>query len=165
MKVWEQQALATGRGCQRLHVFVDEAANLAPLASLPSHLAVSTGWGVRWLLAYQTIGQIEHRYGQEAQAILGNLLCKAFLGPVHDTATGEYVDALLGERTVTAKSWNVGAIGAGGSTTHHERQASKVSRAALGQLAEGEALIVHGRDLPFVSYFPATWERRRARQR
>jgi type IV secretion system protein VirD4 len=165
LKVWEQHALATGRGSQRLHVLVDEAANLAPLTSLPTHLAVSAGWGVRWLLAYQTIGQIEHRYGHEAHAILGNLLCKAFLGPVHDTATGEYVDALLGERTVTARSWNVGSMGAGGSTTRHERQASKVSRPALAQLAEGEGLVVHGRDLPFVSYFPATWERRGGRQR
>jgi len=164
LKIWEEHALATGRGSQRLHVFVDEAANLAPLASLPTHLAVSAGWGVRWLLAYQTIGQIEHRYGREAHAMLGNLLCKAFLGPIHDTATGEYLDGLLGERTVTARSWNVGPMGASGSSTRHERQASKVSRPALSQLAEGEALIVHGRDLPFVSYFPATWERRGARR-
>lgn len=43
LKVWEHHALATGRGSQRLHVLVDEAANLAPLASLPTHLAVSAG--------------------------------------------------------------------------------------------------------------------------
>jgi hypothetical protein len=165
LKVWEDHALATGRGSKRLHVLVDEAANLAPLGSLPTHLAVSAGWGVRWLLAYQTVGQIQHRYGHEADVILGNLLCKAFLGPIHDSATAEYIDGLVGERTVTTKSWTVGPFGARGASTRHEHQTSKVSRPALSQLAEGEALVVHGRDLPFVSHFPATWERRGGRRR
>jgi type IV secretory pathway TraG/TraD family ATPase VirD4 len=165
LKVWEDHSLATGRGSKRLHVLVDEAANVAPLSSLPTHLAVSAGWGVRWLLAYQTVGQIQHRYGHEADVILGNLLCKVFLGPIHDSATAEYIDGLLGERTATTKSWTVGSLGARGASTRHERQTSKVSRPALSQLGEGKALVVHGRDLPFVSYFPAIWERRGGRRR
>jgi type IV secretory pathway TraG/TraD family ATPase VirD4 len=60
-----------------LRVLADEGAHLAPLAKLPTYLAVSGGWGVRGFVVYQSLAQIRHRHGDEPDAVLGNLLCKA----------------------------------------------------------------------------------------
>ncbi len=164
LRVWEQQA-AGPRDPARplLRILADEAAHLAPLSKLPTYLAVSAGWGVRWCLIYQTLSQLEHRYGPEADAVLGNVLCKLFLGPIQDASTRNYLTDLLDEETVTASSWRAEPLGASGSKTHHERQAPKVSAQRLMQLGEGQAVMVHGRDLPAVTYLPAFWEKGRRR--
>ena len=125
---------------------------------------MSAGWGVRWCLIYQSLAQLEHRYGREADAVLGNVLCKLFMGPIQDASTRDYLGALLDEETVTASSWSAGALGADGPRSRHERQAAKVSAQRLMQLGEGQAVLVHGRDLPALTYLPAFWERGRRRR-
>lgn len=158
LRVWEERAAAEPqhRG-PTLRILADEAAYLAPLGKLPTYLAVSAGWGVRWCLVYQSLSQLEHRYGREADAVLGNSLCKLFLGPIQDESTRRYVSDLLDEETVTAASWSSSPFGSGASS-RQERQAPKVSAQPLMQLREGQAVLVHGRDLPAVTYLPAFWE-------
>jgi len=161
LRTWESAA-ASGREPPLLKILADEAAQLAPLAKLPNYLAVSGGWNVRWCLVYQSLSQIRHRYGTEADAILANALAKLFLGPIHDEPTRRYLVELLADETTTAQSHN--EIGFGrppSSTTSHERQRPKVSAQQLMQLAAGEAIMVHGRDLPAVTTLPAFWERQR----
>ena len=161
LRVWEERAAAEHRHRgPTLRILADEAAYLAPLGKLPTYLAVSAGWGVRWCLVYQSLSQVEHRYGREADAVLGNALCKLFLGPIQDESTRRYLTELLDEETVTASSWTSSPFGPGGSS-RHERQAPKVSAQPLMQLREGRAVLVHGRDLPAVTYLPAWWEGRR----
>lgn len=164
LRVFEQQA-AGPRNPDRplLRIFADEAAHLAPLSKLPAYLAVSAGWGVRWCLIYQSLAQLEHRYPGEADAVLGNVLCKLFLGPIQDATTRDYLIDLLDEETVTASSWRAEPLGAAGPRTRHERQSAKVSAQRLMQLGEGQAVMVHGRDLPAVTYLPACWEKGRGR--
>ncbi len=51
LRVWEERAAADPqRGGPPLRILADEAAYLAPLGKLPTYLAVSAGWGVRWCL-------------------------------------------------------------------------------------------------------------------
>jgi type IV secretion system protein VirD4 len=162
LRTWEERAAATPHNSGApLRILADEAAHLAPLAKLPTYLAVSAGWGVRWCLVYQSLAQLEHRYGREADTLLGNSLCKLFLGPIQDESTRRYLSELLDEETVTAASWSASPLGHVAPATRHERQAAKVSAQPLMQLREGQALLVHGRDLPAVTYLPAFWERRR----
>ena len=92
--------------------------------------------------------------------MLGNALCKLFLGPIQDESTRRYLSELLDEETVTSSSWNSSPFGPGGSS-RQEHQAPKVSAQPLMQLREGRAVLVHGRDLPAVTYLPAFWEERR----
>ena len=160
LRTWEMFAAENStRGTPRLRILADEAAHLAPLGKLPTYLAVSAGWGVRWCLVYQSLSQLEHRYGREADAVLGNSLCKLFLGPIQDESTRRYLSDLLDEETVTASSWSTSIVG-NGHATRHERQAPKISAQPLMQLREGQAVLVHGRDLPAVTYLPACWEER-----
>jgi len=162
LRAWERRAASDPhRGGLPLRILADEAAHLAPLGKLPTYLAVSAGWGVRWCLIYQSLSQLEHRYGREADAVLGNSLCKLFLGPIQDESTRRYLTGLLDEETVTASSWSSSPLGSGGRATRHERQAPKVTAQPLMQLGEGQAVLVHGRDLPAVTYLPAWWEQRR----
>lgn len=162
LRAWESAA-ATGRPPPLLKILADEAAQLAPLAKLPTYLAVSGGWGVRWCLVYQSLSQLQHRYGREADAVLANALAKLFLGPIHDEPTRRYLAELLDEETITARSRSEPGLGRTDSaaTTTHERQRSKVSPQRLMQLAPGEAIVVHGRDLPALTKLPAYWERPR----
>src|SRR3954453_11396849 len=163
LREWERAA-ATGSTPPLLKILADEAAHLAPLAKLPTYLAVSGGWGVRWCLVYQSLAQLEQRYGRDADAILANTLAKLFLGPLHDESTRRYLCALLDEEPSTTVSRSSSGFGAGVSTTHHERPVPKVSAQPLMQLAPGEAIAIHGRDLPAFTYLPASWERRGRRR-
>jgi hypothetical protein len=161
LRACEERASKTGPLEPPLRILADEAAHLAPLAKLPTYLAVSGGWGVRWCVVYQSLAQIRHRYSNEADAVLGNLLCKLVLGPVQDAETRRYVEELLDEEvtTTTSRSRN-GGFGPDVSTTTHERRAAKVSAQRLMQLREGEAVFIHGRDLPAITRLPLWWERR-----
>lgn len=163
LRVWEREA-ATGASPPLLKILADEAAHLAPLAKLPTYLAVSGGWGVRWCIVYQSLAQLRHRYGDEADSVLGNTLIKLFLGPIQDEATRRYVVDLLDHETVTSTSRSSHRPGGPESKTRHERPTPKVSAQGLMQLPEGEAILVHGRDLPAVTHLPAWWETRRRRR-
>jgi len=155
LRVAEQRAAATGRPSgPLLKIFVDEAAHLAPLQKLPTYLSVSAGWGVRWLLVYQSVSQLQHRYGREADGILGNAQCKLFLGPIQDESTRRYLVELLGEETISARSRTWHGTQLDRSTTMQERRENKASSQRLMRLRLGEAVLTHGRELPAITQLP-----------
>lgn len=141
-----------------LKVLLDEAAHLAPLGKLATYLAVCRAWNVRMFLSYQSIGQIRSRYGDQADAVLANLMTKIFLGPIHDQATREEVIGLLGGEEVTRTSRTHDGWGARRSMTEHEQETDKINAAELAQLREGDGIVVHGRDLPIKVALPTWWE-------
>jgi type IV secretion system protein VirD4 len=140
-----------------LKILADEAAHLAPLGKLPTYLSVSAGWSVRWLVVYQSAAQLRARYGQAADAITANALCKLFLGPIHDRATRDELVALLGERQIEQTSTTSGRWGES-TTTRHEEPRPKLGGEQLAQLGGGQALAFHGRDLPALVDLPFWWE-------
>ncbi len=103
LRACEQRAahVEDPRGLVLLRIVADEAAHLTPLRDLATYLAVSRGWGARWMVVFQSIAQLHQRYGRDADAILANTLTKQFFGPVHDRSTREELIALLGEERVT----------------------------------------------------------------
>lgn len=140
-----------------LKILADEAAHLAPLAQLPMLLSVSAGWGARWCLVFQSIAQVRHRYGAQADAVLGNALCKLALGPIHDRATRDELVALLGDELVEQTSHTRDSMGSRSSVTRHEHLRPKITAEQLAMLGEGEAIAIHGRDLPAIVQLPV-WE-------
>jgi len=139
-----------------LKILADEAAHLAPLAQLPMLLSVSAGWGARWCLVFQSIAQVRHRYGAQADAVLGNALCKLAMGPIHDRATRDELVALLGDELVEQTS-GTDSMGSRSSVTRHEQLRPKITAEQLAMLGEGEAIAIHGRDLPAIVQLPV-WE-------
>ncbi|MDW5595104.1 TraM recognition domain-containing protein [Conexibacter stalactiti] len=139
-------------------IVADEAAHLAPLAELPTYLAVSRGWGVRWMLIYQSLAQLRARYGVQADTILANTGAKLLLGPIHDRATREELMALLGDEPITRTSHTTRAWGGDRSITQAQEQRPKLSADDLARLGEGEAVLIHGRDVPAIVRLPFWWE-------
>ncbi len=137
----------------------DEAASLTPLASLPKQLAVSRGFGVRWMLVYQSVAQLKERYGTAADTILNNAGVKTYLGAVHDRTTREELISFLGEEPVettsrTSRGWG----GRESSVTRGEQHRPKLSADDLARLGEGKAVLVHGNDVPAIVTVPYWWE-------
>lgn len=142
-----------------LKILADEAAHLAPLGKLPTYLSVSAGWGVRWCLVYQSLAQIRYRYGAQADAVLANTLCKLFLGPIHDRTTRDEIVALLGYTHVAQPAARSRALAAPRARRHRERRPT-VSAEELARIRDGQAIAVHGRDLPAVVDLPFYDQRR-----
>jgi type IV secretory pathway TraG/TraD family ATPase VirD4 len=147
------QQVEDSRRLTPLKILADEAAHLAPLGKLPTYLAVSGGWGVRWCLVYQSLAQIRHRYGAEADAILANALCKLFLGPIHDRVTRDEIVALLGRELVERTSRTTRGLG-GSSTTRQQHERPVLAPEQLARIGEGKAVAIHGRELPAVVHLP-----------
>jgi type IV secretion system protein VirD4 len=151
-------AVADPRGLPLLKILADEAAHLAPLGKLPTYLSVSAGWNVRWAVIYQSYAQLRSRYGVDADTIIANALCKLHLGPIHDKATREDLVAFLGNEYVEVVSETADRWGTGSTRTTHEQARPKLAPEELAQLGDGEAIAIHGRDLPAIVRLPYWWE-------
>ncbi|MDW5595925.1 type IV secretory system conjugative DNA transfer family protein [Conexibacter stalactiti] len=152
------QHAADPRTLPVLKFIVDEAAQLTPLAKLPTYLAVSGGWGVRWMLVYQSLAQLRHRYGADADTILANLHVRKVLGPVLDRTTRDDLVHLLGEQQATHTSYTADRWSPPRSVTRQQQRRNKLDSDDLLRLGEGMAVVVHGRDLPARVHLPLWWE-------
>ncbi len=126
-----------GSGTRRLRVLLDEAANIAPLTELPRLLSQAAGHGIRVATVWQSLAQMQDRYGRGAETILANSTSKLFMGPITDEATRSYVVELLGRTP--------------------DGDARKASAAALQQLEGDRALLIRGASLPAVLTLRPWW--------
>jgi len=162
LRVWEQHADRCGGRPTGplLKVFADEAAHLAPLRNLPTLLSVSAGWGVRWMLVLQSLSQARARWGEEADSLLNNTQAKLFLGPIQDQSTARYLGEVLDKRTGQSRSHTSRGWLEQTSTTFQEVREPVASAQTLMRLRSGEAILLHGHDVPAVVRLPAPWQRR-----
>jgi type IV secretory pathway TraG/TraD family ATPase VirD4 len=109
---------------------------------------------VRFCVVYQSLADIRHRYGVQADTVLANTLAKLVLGPIHDRATRDEIVALLGHELVEHTSRTTDPFGGARSTTRHEQHPPAISAEKLARLGEGEAIAIHGRELPAVVRLP-----------
>ncbi|HZV75060.1 MAG TPA: type IV secretory system conjugative DNA transfer family protein [Conexibacter sp.] len=131
-------------------ILADEAAHLAPLRKLPTYLAVSRSWGLRWMVVYQSSAQLRQRYGHDADAILANTLSKLYLGPIHDQATREELAGLLGGEVVREVTHTSDRFGNGGGRSERDGYRPKAGAEDLATLPDGHAVMVHRNDLPAI---------------
>lgn len=95
------EAIETGTfrsGERRLRLLLDEAANVAPLANLPRTMSQVAGHGIRVATVWQSLAQMQERYGRGAETILANSTAKLYLGPITDGATRDHVAGAITER-------------------------------------------------------------------
>jgi len=85
-------------------------------------------------------------------------ICKLHLGPIHDKATREELVAFLGNEYVEVASETVDQWGGGSTRTTHEQARPKLAPEQLAQLGDGEAIAIHGLDLPAIVKLPYWWE-------
>ncbi|HHY80902.1 MAG TPA: type IV secretory system conjugative DNA transfer family protein [Thermoanaerobacter sp.] len=87
-----------------VYFLLDEFPNIGAIPDFTKKLATMRSRGVHSSIVFQNIAQLKNRYPNDAwQEIIGSCDSKLFLGCT-DTATAEFVSALLGTATVESKS-------------------------------------------------------------
>jgi type IV secretion system protein VirD4 len=138
------KARRTGALNPRLFLILDEIANTAPVRNLPSWLSQCGDHGIVIATLWQSIAQIDNRYGRAARdAICAASTAQVFLPPLADPTSVGYLTELLGEESVANASTSSGL----------SRHTLSVAREKAGppawlrQVERGPGFLVY-RDLP-----------------
>jgi type IV secretion system protein VirD4 len=138
----------------RLFMLLDEAANIAPVRNLASWLSQCGDHGIVIATLWQSIAQIDNRYGRAARdAICAASTAQLFLPPLADPTTTGYLSELLGEEPV-----------ANASTTGGARHTLSITREKaapppwLRQIERGQAFLIYRDLLPAVVRAPGWFE-------
>ena len=156
------KARHTGTLDPRLFIVMDEAANIAPIRNLASWLSQCGDHGIVIATIWQSIAQIDQRYGRAARdAICAASTAQVFIPPLAEPTTTGYLTELLGEEPVASASTTSGQ--AQRTLTTGQR---KVAPAPwLRQIPRGQAILIY-RDLPpAIVHAPGWYEDPRFRDR
>ena len=141
----------------RLFILMDEAANIAPVRNLGAWLSQCAEHGILIATIWQSIAQIDQRYGRPARdAICAASTAQLFIPPLADPTTTGYLTSLLGEEPVAQTS------GQTLSVAHHDAAPTPWLR----QIPRGRAILVYRHLPPAIVHAPGWFEDPRfARQR
>ncbi|MHB1833465.1 MAG: type IV secretory system conjugative DNA transfer family protein, partial [Solirubrobacteraceae bacterium] len=139
-----------------LYLLLDEAANIAPVRDLAAWLSQCGDHGITINTSWQSIAQIDHRYGRaERDAILAASTAQIFIPPIADPTTASYISELIGQENVTTESQGKGLRG---QQTLSVSQQHAASAPWLRQIPRGSALLVYRELPPAVVRAPGWWE-------
>ena len=128
----------------RLFVLMDEAANIAPVRNLAPWLSQCGDHGIVIATIWQSIAQIDQRYGRAARdAICAASTAQVFIPPLAEPTSAGYLIDLLGEEPVANASSSTGLSRHTLSVGHQKAGPSPWLR----QIGRGRAVLVY-RDLP-----------------
>jgi type IV secretion system protein VirD4 len=128
----------------RLLILMDEAANIAPVRNLSSWLSQCGDHGIVIATIWQSIAQIDQRYGRSARdAICAASTAQVFIPPLAEPTSASYLTELLGEEPVANASTSTGLSRNTVSIGHQKAGPSPWLR----QIGRGRAILVY-RDLP-----------------
>ena len=123
----------------RLFVLLDEAANIAPVRNLATWLSQCGDHGIVIATIWQSIAQIDQRYGRPARdAICAASTAQLFIPPLADPTTTGYLTGLIGEEPVASAQQ-----GTGRRTLHRLKRAG-----GAGAVAAAGAARSRDPDLP-----------------
>jgi type IV secretory pathway TraG/TraD family ATPase VirD4 len=136
------KARRTGPLDPRLFILMDEAANIAPVRNLAPWLSQCGDHGILIATIWQSIAQIDQRYGRAARdAICAASTAQLFIPPLAEPTSAGYLTEQLGEEPVANAS---------SSSGRHTLNAAH-QKAAPGpwvrQIGRGRAILIY-RDLP-----------------
>jgi len=128
----------------RLFILMDEAANIAPVRNLASYLSQCGDHGIVIATIWQSIAQIDQRYGRPARdAICAASTAQVFIPPLAEPTSAGYLTELLGDEPVANASTSTGLARHTLSVGHQKAGPSPWLR----QIGRGRAVLVY-RDLP-----------------
>jgi type IV secretion system protein VirD4 len=128
----------------RLFILMDEAANIAPVRNLAPWLSQCGDHGIVIATIWQSIAQIDQRYGRAARdAICAASTAQVFLPPLLEPTSAGYLSELLGEEPVAHASTSNGLSRQTLSVGHQKAGPSPWVR----QIGRGRAILLY-RDLP-----------------
>ncbi|MHB8492473.1 MAG: type IV secretory system conjugative DNA transfer family protein [Solirubrobacteraceae bacterium] len=138
------KARASGPLEPRLFMLMDEAANIAPVRDLGPWLSQCGDHGIVIATVWQSIAQIDNRYGRAARdAICAASTAQLFIPPLAEPTTAGYLGELLGEEPVANASSSPALSRSTLSAGHRKAGPAPWLR----QIGRGRAVLVY-RDLP-----------------
>ncbi len=126
-----------------LLIVLDEAANVAPLASLDVLAATAASHGVQLVTVWQDLAQVEARFGARASTVVNNHRAKLYCPGIADPSTLEQASRLIGDEEHAVMSTTRDAEGRL-STTEAVGTRRLAPAEALRCLAPGEAILLYG---------------------
>lgn len=159
-----RKALRDGPMDPPLWLLLDEAGTGLALTDLPATLARSRGEGIRFLTAWQDLGQPAKLYGQDGKSgIFGNSAAQIFWPP-DDADTAKYLSDALGHQQVKQVSRSK-SKGKGETSESESIGSMAVLDAGEARTMSGPLLLYRGKpaaELEPVAYFRDRLLRRRA---
>jgi type IV secretory pathway TraG/TraD family ATPase VirD4 len=136
------KARRTGALDPGLFILMDEAANIAPVRNLAPWLSQCGDHGIVIATIWQSIAQIDQRYGRAARdAVCAASTAQIFIPPLAEPTSAGYLSELLGEEVVANAS---GSAGRQGLSASHAKAGPPPW---LRQIPRGRAILIY-RDLP-----------------
>ncbi len=141
-----------------LGLFLDEAAQIAPIPSLPSVIADGGGSGITTMVVLQSLSQARYRWGVHATDAMWNAsTAKIIFGGLAEDDELERISRLCGEHDEETHSISRGK---GHSTeTVGTRKARVVPASELRQMPPGEVLLLYRRLAPVRARMAPWWQR------
>jgi type IV secretory pathway TraG/TraD family ATPase VirD4 len=139
---------------------LDEAANIAPLPTLPSLLSDGGGSGIQVLFVLQSLAQGRHRWSEaEMDAMWDASTIKVILPGMAQTRDLDTISKLSGEIEIREISTTSGE----GISTSSDRPTTKPawSPEQIRSLKNGHALVLHRRLRPVEVVAKPYWERQK----
>jgi type IV secretion system protein VirD4 len=147
-----------GRLDPPLTLFLDEAANIAPLASLPTLLSAGGGSGICTLVVLQSLAQARARWGTDrADSIWDASTVRVVFGGLGHADDLTRISRLAGEIDEEVGSASRGAGGPTWSTSLRQRPVLPLER--IRSLEPGRALVLHRRTPPVETVLEPWWRR------
>ncbi len=146
-----------GRLDPPLTLFLDEAANIAPLASLPTLLSAGGGSGICTVVVLQSLAQARARWGaHRADAIWDASTVRLVFGGLGHAEDLTHISRLVGEIDEEVASASRGAGGPSWSVSLRQRPVLPLERNR--SLAEGRVLVLPRRTPPIEARLEPWWE-------
>jgi type IV secretion system protein VirD4 len=128
-----------------LLVALDEVANIAPIADLPSIVSTAAGAGIQLITVLQDLGQAERIWGKDgARTLLQNHYARLILGGTVDLDTLEWAQAMLGEREVETTTKSEAGFAGRRSTSRSYQRQPIATAAEIREMPRGTALLIAG---------------------
>ena len=123
----------------RLNFLLDEFGNIPTISDMPSMISAARSRNMRFFLMIQGIYQLRHKYGNDADTIIGNCDNLVFLTS-REYELLKLFSNLCGETTYNDCDGNL-----------NSRPLISISELQHLKKEKGQALILHGRHYPFVT--------------
>jgi type IV secretory pathway TraG/TraD family ATPase VirD4 len=130
-----------------LSLFLDEAANIAPIPDLPAIVSEGASQGVITMACFQDLSQARARWGQQADGFMTLFGTNVVLGGIRDIRTLDQISRLAGDvevphNSVTRRPWPVGRQHT--SVTYSTHRQPRLPVDLIAQLPPGQSILLNG---------------------
>jgi type IV secretory pathway TraG/TraD family ATPase VirD4 len=157
----------TNQQLPNLLLVLDEAGNTAA-SWLPDLSTTCASVGITLMSFWQSLAQIQHRYGDRTNTLITNHLTKIFFGGISDPMSGDTASKLSGSQEVLSRSSTTSDNsnnGARRSLTENTTATGLIGADLVRQIRPGDALCIHGTLQPIHLRTRRYWEDRALRRR